>query len=62
MSDKTVEQLLQEQNDLIRQQNELLRQSNATAIGVSASQHAEEIKARERRNTPWWAKPPTWAR
>lgn len=62
MTDKTIEQLLEEQNALIREQNELLRTSNATARGISASQSMEEIRARARRNTPWGCKPPTWAR
>lgn len=62
MTDRTVEQLLEEQNKLIVEQNELLRQSNATAAGMSASLSMEEMRARARRNTPWGCKPPTWAR
>lgn len=62
MSEKTVEQLLEEQNALIREQNELLKQANVTARGVSSSHYIEEVRARARRNTPWGCKPPTWAR
>lgn len=62
MTEKTVAQLLEEQNALIREQNKLLAKQNSLAIGISASQHMEEVRARARRNTPWGCKPPTWAR
>lgn len=62
MTEKTVAELLQEQNKLIAEQNRLLRQGNNVAAGISASQHMEEVRARARRNTPWGCKPPTWAR
>jgi hypothetical protein len=59
---KTIEQLMEEQNELIREQNRLLRDSNAAVNAASTSAHMEEIRARARRNTPWGCKLPTWAR
>lgn len=55
MTNKTIEQLLEEQNHLIAKQNELIR-------ATIANTHMEEIKERARRNTPWGCKPPIWAR
>jgi hypothetical protein len=59
---KTVEELLEENNRLLAEQNKLLAQAVAASNSVAMGQHMEEIRARERRNTPWGFKPPTWAR
>lgn len=52
---KTVEELLEEQNRLLAEHNALLKSQSAAST-------IEEIRARARRNTPWWAAYPTWAR
>jgi ElaB/YqjD/DUF883 family membrane-anchored ribosome-binding protein len=62
MTDKTIEQLLEEQNALIREQNRLLKETASASRGAAASQYMEELRARARRNTPWGCLPPTWAR